>query len=318
MAKSKSGGSRAYIRGRIGSDVYSIGKDGKGARQQVVRSLAVQVSNPRTPDQMVGRMIMSTIMQGVSALRPIIDHSFDGIASGQPSISEFIRRNYAKAKAAYLANNLSQAGGFNMNKYQEKGMLTGSWVISDGAAVLPADFKISSGWGGLISCYFIIPSTAELASLTAKFFYDHWTIGDDDYITMIGNHADGEDRVVGKFLRVKINKTLAPATAITADNVSQLFTLEGNVPGEVFMQAATSSASGYVAVRLVADPDLDITGSLNEDCGYIYSKKTENGYIHSTLELNEANDMSVDNVTYADALATYPVGSEMFLNGGDL
>ena len=68
MAKSKNGGSRAYIRGRIGSDVYSVGKDGMGKKQQVVRSLAVQVTNPRSQSQMFNRMIMSTVMQGVSAL----------------------------------------------------------------------------------------------------------------------------------------------------------------------------------------------------------------------------------------------------------
>ena len=62
MAKSKNGGTRAMIRGRVGSDVYSIGKDGKGARQQVVRSLAEQVANPRTQAQMFNRMIMSTVM----------------------------------------------------------------------------------------------------------------------------------------------------------------------------------------------------------------------------------------------------------------
>ena len=87
MAKSPVGGSRAMLKGRIGSDVYSVGKDGKGRRQQVVRSLAEQVSNPRTQAQMEGRMIMSTVMQAVAGLSAIIDHSFDGIANGQPSIS---------------------------------------------------------------------------------------------------------------------------------------------------------------------------------------------------------------------------------------
>ena len=47
MAKSKVGGTRAYIRGRIGSDVYSIGKTSAGKKQQVVRSLAEQVKNPK-------------------------------------------------------------------------------------------------------------------------------------------------------------------------------------------------------------------------------------------------------------------------------
>ena len=115
MAKSKNGGTRSFIRGRIGSDVYSVGKDGKGARQQVVRSLAEQVANPRSSAQMFGRMVMSTVMQTVSALKPIIDHSFDGVATGQPSISEFIRRNYALVKADAEAHPAS-GNQFGLNK----------------------------------------------------------------------------------------------------------------------------------------------------------------------------------------------------------
>ena len=71
MAKAKSGGTRSFLRGRVGSDVYSIGKDAKGNKQQIVRSLAESVANPQTLAQMRGRMIMSTIMQAVSSMSAI-------------------------------------------------------------------------------------------------------------------------------------------------------------------------------------------------------------------------------------------------------
>ena len=93
MAKSKSGGTRSMIRGRVGSDVYSIGKNANGKKQQIVRSLAETVANPQTIAQMRGRMIMSTVMQAQSALKPIIDHSFDNVVGVQPNLSEFIKRN---------------------------------------------------------------------------------------------------------------------------------------------------------------------------------------------------------------------------------
>ena len=93
MAKGKSGGTRSFLRGRVASDVYSIGKDAKGNKQQIVRSLAESVANPQTLAQMRGRMIMSTIMQAVSSMAMIIDHSFDNVPAGQPKVSEFIKRN---------------------------------------------------------------------------------------------------------------------------------------------------------------------------------------------------------------------------------
>ena len=91
MAKSKNGGTRAYIRGRIGSDVYSVGKTSDGKKQQVVRSLAESVANPRTASQMFGRMVMSTVMQAVSGFKPIIDHSLMAYPLASPqSVSLFV------------------------------------------------------------------------------------------------------------------------------------------------------------------------------------------------------------------------------------
>ena len=137
MGKSTTGGTRAYIRGRVGSDVYSIGKDGKGKKQQVVRSLAETVANPQTQSQMQGRMIMSTVMQALATLRPIVDHSFDGVSGKQPNISEFISRNYGLIKAD-IAAHPSSGNLFGLVKYQEKGAKQGQYVISDGEAQLPA------------------------------------------------------------------------------------------------------------------------------------------------------------------------------------
>ena len=134
MAKSKAGGTRTYIRGRVGSDVYSIGRDAKGKKQQVVRSLAESVSNPQTLAQMKGRMIMSTIAQAMAVLRPIIDHSFDGVVGARANISEFVSRNYALIKADVQAHAAS-GNLFGLNQYQEKGAKQGAYVISDGPEV---------------------------------------------------------------------------------------------------------------------------------------------------------------------------------------
>ena len=133
MAKAKSGGTRSFLRGRVGSDVYSIGKDAKGNKQQIVRSLAESVANPQTLAQMRGRMIMSTIMQAVSSMAAIIDHSFDNVPAGQPNVSEFIRRNYALVKADVAAHPAS-GNEFGLNKYGEKGVKQGAYVVSGGSA----------------------------------------------------------------------------------------------------------------------------------------------------------------------------------------
>lgn len=288
MAKSKVGGTRAYIRGRIGSDVYSVGKNGKGVRQQVVRSLAEQVSNPRTQEQMKGRMIMSTVMQAVSALQPIIDHSFDGLPSGQPSISEFIRQNYALVKAD-IAAHPSSGNKFGINKYQEKGALAGSYVISDGKVEIPSALFFDD-------TVIMITLTAE--TLTVGGLKDALGLSADGYFTVviIGTESGAV------FERFHVNPALEDTTAITAENVGTLFVTEGSVQLTPELETNTISIS----------PAL---GNDDQSLGVILSDKENGAWKHSSTVMkcssgpvNKAND----------ALPSYPTGSEQFLNGGDL
>lgn len=288
MAKSKVGGTRAYIRGRIGSDVYSIGKTSKGTRQQVVRSLAEQVSNPRTQEQMKGRMIMSSVMQAVSALKPIIDHSFDGLPVGQPSISEFIRVNYALVKADVAAHPAS-GNTFGLNKYQEKGVKPGAYKISAGSAVLPTAMAIAEGTWNIN----LTADTATVGGLKAAL-----GLTADGYITCV----QLGDVAGASFFRVRLSTSLPDSTAITAENVASLFAFEGNIqPTPNFYQNQV-----YFAIE---------TTDSYKTQGFIISDKVDGAWVHNTCVLNGDSGLSSNADT---ALPTYPVGAEQFLNGGDL
>lgn len=288
MAKSKVGGSRAYIRGRIGADVYSIGKDGKGSRQQVVRSLAEQVSNPRTESQMFGRMVMSTVMQAVSALQPIIDHSFDGLPKGQPSISEFIRRNYALVKADAIAHP-SSGNMFGLNKYQEKGIVPGVWVISNGKVEKPA--AITQGLAAMMIN--LTESTLTVGGLRAAL-----GLSADGFITYVTIINGGTT----EFGRLRVNPGAADSTVISAETLPTIFLQEGNVT----LTLALSGTSISVTVP-------SSTSVLS--AGVIVSEKENGAWIHNTCTLVSDEEQGY----WSDiALPTYPTGTQQFLNGGDL
>lgn len=288
MAKSKNGGSRAYIRGRIGSDVYSIGKNGKGERQQVVRSLAESVANPRTQNQMFGRMVMSTVMQAVSAMSQIIDHSFDGIAKGQPSISEFIRTNYALIAADAKANP-SAGNSFGLAKYQEKGSRVGAYIMSKGKVVDPTAFvmNVNSGFASVT----LTAETLTIGGLKAALGF-----GDEDYLTIVGFTAGGTFR----YVRLHINSELADSTAIASSNIASVFTQEGNFAAEVSLEG-----------QLIM---IDFS-SLSGQAGLITTKKVDGVFQHSTCQITVTAGL---NYAADVALPTYPTGNEQFLNGGDL
>lgn len=292
MAKSKSGGSRSYLRGRIASDVYSIGRDANGKKQQVVRSLAEQVKNPQTIAQMRGRMIMSTVMQAVSAMAPIIDHSFDNVPNGQPSISEFIRRNYALIKADVAAHPAS-GNSFALSEYQEKGLKVGNYLMSDGKALLPSTLLTSSIESGGLN--FQLPAAAT----TAGAIREALGFSGEDFITSVSILEDGEF----VFFRLNVSKALADDTAITESNVAQLFTADNPLG----LTLTFEFSGGMIAVNA--------SGKVGVRGGAIISRKTASGFEHNqcVLKGNGAADPAAD-----VALPTYPEGTERFLNGGEL
>ena len=276
------------IRGRVGSDVYSVGKDGMGKRQQVIRSLAEEVANPRTEAQMFGRMVMSTVMQGVSALQPIIDHSFDGFPKGQPSISEFIRRNYALIKADAIANPAT-GNKFGLNKYQEKGIKQGPFVISNGNLQVPAALVVAAKELNIM----LTADTLTVGGLKAAL-----GLSADGYITYAGIATPGGL----KTFRIFVSTTLSDDTAISAGNVASLFTIEGNVTVTVALDTNT------ITFSYAEDDDVDAEG-------LILSDKVNGAWAHSSCTLSEPFSAPY---TSNNALPTYPVGTEQYLNGGDL
>lgn len=285
MAKAKSGGTRSFLRGRVGSDVYSIGKDAKGNKQQIVRSLAESVANPQTLAQMRGRMIMSTIMQAVSSMSAIIDHSFDNVPVGQPNVSEFIRQNYALVKADVAAHPAS-GNTFGLNKYGEKGIKQGAYVVAAGSANDLAGAVLN---GTAKTLTIALSAGATIADLRSAL-----GIGVEDYFTAVSITANG------KFLysRFHVSQSLASATEISEANIKDVLTLDGNV-------AVTLAFASNTITATFAD--------FSANAGIIVSRKENATYKHNDVVLAAPSDPVY---TSDDALPSYPTGTQRFLNGG--
>lgn len=299
MGKSKTGGTRGYIRGRIANDVYSIGKDGKGKKQQVIRSLAESVANPRTSSQMFGRMIMSTVMQAVAGLAAIIDHSFDGVPKGQPSISEFIRRNYPLV-AADAKDHPAEGSKFCLSQYQEKGAQPGAYVVSDGEGVKADSLAWNSNSGAL-------EVNVQGASVKAKDLYAALGFSSYEYVTCVGipYTRDSDNDPWGVYARMKPLKALTDETVVTAANLDTILDIETNKAGCVtFTQresagtlAFTPSSWGGCATAI---------GTIAVTGGYIHTPATMVGTLSNSERAADA------------VLPTYPTGTNAFLNGGEI
>jgi len=87
-----------HARGKVGSLVFS-----RLNGQQIVRAKAEQVKNPRTDSQNAQRAIFATVNAFASAVRDVVDHSFQSVKEGQTSVNRFVSVNVKRLREAYLS-----------------------------------------------------------------------------------------------------------------------------------------------------------------------------------------------------------------------
>ena len=91
-----------HARGKVGDLVFS-----RTNGQQVVRSKAAVVKNPKTEQQTIQRIILNTVAQAYSKMKPIVDHSFERVPEGQKSMSKFLHDNLAALRTK-IANAIAE------------------------------------------------------------------------------------------------------------------------------------------------------------------------------------------------------------------
>lgn len=103
------------LRGKVGGMVYY-----RSRGEQISRALATTIANPKSTMQQRQRAAFGSVSQASSALKKIIDHSFEGVKYGQDSISRFAKENIDILKnfqADYLNYNIKGCTFAQLNPY---------------------------------------------------------------------------------------------------------------------------------------------------------------------------------------------------------
>lgn len=106
MAKSK-----AFFGLRTGSTKSLTFQVYRG--QQITKDRVYRVSNPRTGAQMTQRALIPIVAAARSALKGLVDHSFEGVPYGEASLREFSKQNLragALSVTSYSPNGVSNPG----------------------------------------------------------------------------------------------------------------------------------------------------------------------------------------------------------------
>lgn len=104
----------------------------KGANGKTIIREIVKPKNPKTSKQSAQRVFMNTVIQAYAALKTITSHSFQGVQSGSPSMSRFMKLNlnYLRQRAAEVGNDLGNL--VNFSPIGDKGIRPARFIVSEG------------------------------------------------------------------------------------------------------------------------------------------------------------------------------------------
>ena len=99
--------------------------------EQITKDRVYRVSNPRSEAQMTQRALIPIVAAARSALKGLVDHSFEGVAYGETSLREFSKMNLragALTVTSYSPNGVSNPGFANL--IVANGSINGDFTLS--------------------------------------------------------------------------------------------------------------------------------------------------------------------------------------------
>ena len=125
--------------------------------EQITKDRVYRVSNPRTEAQMTQRALIPIVAAARSALKGLVDHSFEGVPYGEASLKEFSKQNLragALTVTSYSPNGVSNPGfadlivsnGSINTPYEIKSDVAGNYVETTNTDMPPFSFpKAAAG-----------------------------------------------------------------------------------------------------------------------------------------------------------------------------
>lgn len=272
--------------------------------KQVTKEKPEQVKNPRTKAQMVNRMILTTSSAAYADMKEIVDHSFQGYVYGLQNMSRFQSVNNKLLRANLNADTPQ----FAYNKYGDARVLPGAYVIAEGSLAPIPTAMYQCAISAADSVAFTLDPGVSAAELTANALMAALGLQVGELATLCFL-ADCGTTAGYKFGFIRLTVKAAGDVQLTAQNLTDYFTIESNVA-----VAITSVADG-TAVITATVPGVVADGGLCYGC--IHSAQENGAWKRSDVTMTIAEGTTLA-PTATQAIATYPVGGSKILNDGEI
>lgn len=262
--------------------------------EQITKERVSRVKNPRTIGQMRQRMLMTTIGAAYSYLKTIADHSFEGKTVGQMNMSEFMRLNLNKFRDASQNDNAAYA----FNAFKDAMINPMRYILAKGS--LPAMPYVINASNKIELSYNVT------AVATAKDVYDAMGIKQGDLITFVWV-VGASSLVKGVFNYTPSSLNIVRLRADKAGNVT--------TPHDAF-SFESNHADLDININL-ADGVLKFQSTVANFGAVILSRQNAGTWLRSDATM-VGNKSIIQGVSVGAQLATYPIESELILNGGEM
>lgn len=98
----KATGISSQFRGKVGNVIGYLAKNHAGRYEQIVKSYQPVVANPQSYAQALARVPVGPVQRVCSALLPIIQRGFEGVAYGEASKTEFLSYNLKYFRGPFM------------------------------------------------------------------------------------------------------------------------------------------------------------------------------------------------------------------------
>lgn len=245
---------------------------------------------------MTQRCILSTCGNAYAVMKGVCDHSFEDKTAGKQCMNYFNAKNIKKLQICEEYDN----GFFGFNKYKESGLVPGSYVIAEGSLPSPlVDAEIDSVSVANRKVTIALVSTTDSSIADVAEAMGCKNINDMCTVVIMYPKPDG----FYGFGAVRFTY-VSGATILESFAVAVMDDIKS---------ATLSITSNTLKVELRTVYSLATGATVNNT----YMAAIASRMVNGSWRRSNAQFLVEDATpTFAQAIATYPVGQERFLNGG--
>ena len=232
MARSRVGGSKALLSGKVGDVIYSITRNSDGTFRQQISANPDERINPNTDAQARARLTMATIERAMFTLRDFMGTGFEGVDRGTLSVSEFSRVNYNAIKEQiefWWDDPEGYEESYNLPKKGQGQPRAGAFILSRGS--LRADNALIVSGRGLSDPYFVVRTSNRSGGVTLQTWLaqNSMKIG-DQRVKAIFMEGVTPSKTAVAYIIIATNLNANPNAILTHSNFRQHLILSSNVP----------------------------------------------------------------------------------------